>query len=167
MQRSKLMLAALLALPLVTIACDQPASREGAATTGAEKAGTEARNDRGTQAGAPAAQGVNTVELGSQLGPDGDVTGNGTTFRAGEPVFAEIQAAGLPEGSNVRLAWVSPQGATLSTDELVVPAEARAITLKAKDTSGWVPGDYRVDVAIGGSAVGSRTFTIAEGGAAD
>lgn len=167
MQRPKLMLAALLALPLVTIGCDgQPASREGAAPGGSQ-AGTEARNDQTTTGGAQTAQGVNAVELGSQLGPDGDVTGNSTTFRAGEPVFAEIQAAGLPEGSNVRLAWVSPQGATLSTDELVVPADARAITLKAKDTSGWVPGDYRVDVAIGGAAVGSRTFTIAEGGAAD
>jgi hypothetical protein len=168
MQTPKPMLAALLALPLAIIACDgRPASREGAATTGGAQSGSEGRNEQAPQGPAQTGQGAEAVELGSQLGPDGGVTGNGTSFRAGEPVFAEIQAASLPPGANVRLAWVSPQGATLSTDEMVVPPDARVITLKAKDTSGWVPGAYRVDVAVGGASVGSRTFTISEGGAAD
>lgn len=158
MQRLKFMLAALVALPLAALACD----RQPAATR--EPAANEANPPAVAM---PAGQGADAVQLGTELGPDGDVTGNATSFRAGEPVFAEIQASSLPPGASVRLAWVSPQGATVSTDELVLPPEARAVTLKAKDTSGWVPGDYRVDVAVGGAAVGSRTFRIAEAGSAD
>lgn len=163
MNRPKLMLAALLALPLMTLACDgQPAANEPAATSDRPQAGTEGQAAPGMPAEAASA-----VELGSELGPEGDVKGNSTSFRAGDPVFAEIQAGSLPAGASVRLAWVGPQGSTVGTDELVLPAEARAITLKAKDTSSWVPGDYRVDVAVGGASVGSRSFTISERGAAD
>ena len=168
MQRLKLVLAALLALPLVTMGC----GRQQADTRGGE---TAARTD--TSAQSQAAQGSMTVdqgvmaavalELGKSLSPDGDVTGNTNAFRPGEPVFAEIQASQLSPGSSVRLSWVSPQGATLSTDELVVPQDARVITLKAKDTSSWTPGTYHVDLAVGGASVGSKTFTIGAAGAAD
>jgi hypothetical protein len=164
MQRLKLVLAALVALPLVAAGC----GRRNADTRGNE--GTVAR----TESGAPAAQGSmagtegTTVALGKSLSPDGDVTSNTTAFHPGDPVFAEIQASQLTPGSSVRLSWVSPQGATVSTDDIVVPPDARVITLKAKDTSGWTPGTYRVDVAVGGASVASQTFTIGnDQGAAD
>lgn len=157
MQRLKLVLATLLVLPLAAIGC----GRQNADTRGGE--GTVARSE-GAQGAAT--QGTATVELGKSLSPDGDVTANTTAFHPGDPVFAEIQAAQLSPGSSVRLSWVSPQGATLSTDEVVVPQDARVITLKAKDTSGWAPGTYRLDVAVGGASVGSQTFTIGQGGGA-
>lgn len=164
MQRLKLVLAALVALPLAAAGC----GRQQADTRGSE--GTVAR----PESGAPAAQGSMAgsegmaVELGRSLGPDGDVTAATTAFHPGDPVFAEIQASQLTPGSNVRLSWVSPQGATVSTDDIVVPPDARVITLKAKDTTGWTPGTYRVELAVGGAKVGTQTFTLGEGqGAAD
>ena len=157
MQRLKLVLAALLALRLAAVGC----GRHRADTRGSE--GTVARSESapGSMAGSQA-----TVELGKSLSPDGDVTSDTTAFHPGDPGFAEIEASHLTPGSSVRLSWVSPQGATLSTDEVVVPQDARVITLKAKDTSGWTPGTYRVDVAVGGASVSSKTFTIGEGGGA-
>lgn len=165
MQRLKPVLAALLAVPLAILGCG-PQRTDDRAEAQAERteAGAQGQAAQGSMQGG---QGAAAVELGSTLGPDGAVTGNNTTFKAGDPVFAEIAAESIAAGSTVRLAWVDPKGATVSTDELVVPPEARAITLKAKDTSGWAPGDYRVDVAVGGSPVGTRTFTITGAGAAD
>ena len=165
MQRLKLVLAALLALPLIAMGCGRHADTRGGDTlarTDTSAQGQAAQGSTSGDLGTTAA-----VELGKSLSPDGDVTGNTTAFHPGEPVFAEIQASNLSPGSNLRLSWVSPQGATLSTDELVVPKDARVITLKAKDTSGWAPGTYRLDVLMGDASLGSKTFTIGGAGAAD
>lgn len=160
MQRLKLMLAAAAVLPLAALACERPpAAGRGPADEGSSRTSAPAAVQAGQAAGA--------VELGTELGPDGDVKGNGTDIKAGDPVFAQIQAGSLPAGANVRLAWVGPQGATLGTDEIVMPPDARAITLKARDTSGWAPGDYRVDVAVGGANIASKAFRVLERGSAD
>jgi hypothetical protein len=106
-------------------------------------------------------------QLGTGLSPDGDVTGPTTSFASGQPVYTGLKVDALSPGTTLRLQWIGPQGSTLGTDELVVPPDARVITLSAKDTSGWAPGSYRLQVAVGGADAGSKPFSIAQKTAAD
>lgn len=153
MKTLKLVLAAAVAVPL-------------AAGCGRQQADT----GRYAETGTPAQTGtlsMDDVELGKALSPDGDVKETTDSFLAGEPVFAEVEASTLAPGTNLKLEWIGPQGTKVSTDELVVPEEARVITLTAKDTARWQPGTYHLDVVVGGNKIGSKTFTIGDRAAAD
>jgi hypothetical protein len=157
MRLLKPVLIPLLVLPLGVLGCTRKA-QEPAATTQSAPAREAVP---APSAAADVSQVVlGSVELGKSLSPDGDVTSVSTTFRTGEPVYAGVEATSLSPGTTIRLDWVGPRGVSLGSDDLVVPPDARVITLKAKDTSSWKPGDYRVEVAVGGAKVGSKSFTV-------
>jgi hypothetical protein len=166
MQTMKLVPAVLIAVPLLAGAC-------GRRTTGSgEQARTESGQDvrPAQQADASGEAGrvvMDSIELGKGLSPDGDITGETSTFTSGEPVFAGVKVESLSPGTTLRLEWIGPEGKAVSTDDMVVPADARVITLSGKDTSGWAPGTYRVQVAVGGADAGSKSFSIGQSTTAD
>jgi hypothetical protein len=166
MQTMKLVPAVLIAVPLLAGAC-------GRRTTGSgEQARTEPAQDVRSAQTADSSGGavgvvMDSIELGKGLSPDGDVTGQTTSFTSGDSVFAGVKVESLSPGTSLRLEWIGPEGNAVSTDEMVVPAEARVITLSGKDTSGWAPGTYRVQVAVGGADAGSKTFSIGQATTAD
>jgi hypothetical protein len=146
MQRLKLVQAALLALPLVALAC------------GPQRADT--REPAGEPAtSAPAATGAARVELGSTVGDDGRLVGHADTFKRGEPIIAALDASTFKAGTAVRMTWMGPSGQMIANDEIMVPPDARVITFKAQDTTSWTPGQYRVDVDAAGALV-SKTVTV-------
>ena len=160
MRLLKPVLVPLLVLPLALLGCtrhtSEPAPSQSAATT------TTSGVAPAPSAAAEVAQVVlGAVELGKSLSPDGDVTSVSTTFRPGEPVYAGVEATSISPGTVIRLDWVGP-GGSVGRDDVVVPPGARVITLKAKDTSSWTPGAYRVEVAVGGARVGSKPFTVSQ-----
>jgi hypothetical protein len=63
----------------------------------------------------------------------------------------------------VRLTWRGPAGQDEGEEELVVPAGARVINFKARDTSGWPSGEHRLEVTLGGAPAGAKLFRIAGG----
>src|SRR5919108_3110122 len=96
MQRLKLVLAALLFLPLATAACgrQQADTGKGAAT------GAEQSTPAGERTGSID---MDDVELGKSLGPDGDVKGTTENFAPGDPVFTSLEASDPTPGTNLRL----------------------------------------------------------------
>ena len=166
MQSMKLVSAALVAIPLLAAGCgpSRPAVNEQARTEPQQQ-------PPAVPAGSPAAEAskvvIDSIELGTGLSPDGDITGEATSFASGQPVFAGVKVDALSPGTTLRLQWIGPQGSALGTDELMVPPDARVITLSAKDTSGWAPGSYRLQVAVGGADAGSKPFSISQKTTAD
>jgi hypothetical protein len=61
----------------------------------------------------------------------------------------------------VRLSWRGPGLEDNGEEEMVVPGGARIVNFKAKDTSGWTAGTHRLEIALGGAAVGAKEFRIA------
>ena len=157
MRRLKSVFIPLLALPLVVLGCGRRHADEKAADNTPAMT-TEA--PAASPAGEVSQVVLGAVELGKALSPDGDVTAASTSFQPGEPVFAGVEASTLSPGTTIRLEWIGPRGVRVGTDDVVVPPGARVITLKAKDTSAWAPGSYRVEVAVGGAKVGSKPFTV-------
>jgi hypothetical protein len=146
MHRLKLIQVALLALPLVALGC-----------------GRQRADTRETYREASPLPGTGTaaaVELGSRVGNDGRLEGHSDNFKRGEPIIASLDGTTLKAGTAVRLSWMGPQGQDIASDEIVVPPDARLITFKAQDTTGWAPGTYRVDFNVAGAPSASKTFTI-------
>jgi hypothetical protein len=150
MQTSKIVQAVALAVPLVALGC------------GPQRADTrEGYAEPSPGMSAPAAQaGAASVSLGSQVGADGRLAHHAETFKRGEPVIASVEPGTLPAGATVRLTWTGPQGLPVAQEEITMPADARSITFKAQDTTGWTPGQYRVETTAGGTSIGSKTFTL-------
>jgi len=157
MRTPKSALIPLLALPLVALGCGRHKTAETTAT--AERPAVTA-DAVAAPAGEVGQVVLSAVELGKSLSPDGDVTTPSTTFAPGDPLFAGVEASTISPGTSIRLDWVGPRGVRVASDDVVVPPGARVITLKAKDTSTWARGDYRVEVAVGGAKVGSKSFTV-------
>jgi hypothetical protein len=104
---------------------------------------------------------LRSVAFGKSINPDGSVAAAVDTFAPGEPIFVSLDVQPISPGTEVRLAWRGPAGEDNGEEELVVPAGARVVNLKARDTSGWAPGAHRLEVTLGGAPVGSKPFRIA------
>jgi len=103
---------------------------------------------------------MDSVVLGHSLAPDGSVSAPGVTFGQGQPLFVSLQVSAISPGTEVKLSWYGPSGASEGDDQLVVPPGASVVNFRAKDTSAWPPGPHRVEVWVGGAKAGEKAFTI-------
>ncbi|HVR71788.1 MAG TPA: hypothetical protein VMT87_13175 [Vicinamibacteria bacterium] len=103
---------------------------------------------------------LRSITIGKSVGPDGSVAAAVDTFAPGEPLFVSLDAQAISAGTEVRLAWRGPAGEDHGEEEMMVPAGARVINFKARDTSGWPVGEHRLEVSLGGAPVGSKPFRI-------
>jgi hypothetical protein len=122
-----------------------------------------------TAASNAAAEGVravimNSVVLGHSLSADGSVGAPGVTFVQGQPLFVSLNVSAISPGTEVKLSWYSPTGASEGDDQLVLPTGATIVNFRAKDTSAWPPGTHRVEIWVGGAKAGEKTFTITPAG---
>jgi hypothetical protein len=106
---------------------------------------------------------LRSVAFGKSINPDGSVAAPADAFGAGEPLFVSLDVQPISPGTEVRLAWRGPASEDNGVEELVVPAGARIINFKARDTRGWQPGGHRLEVSLGGAFVGSKPFRITGG----
>ncbi|HEY7508704.1 MAG TPA: hypothetical protein VIG50_00540 [Vicinamibacteria bacterium] len=106
---------------------------------------------------------VRSLAFGKSINPDGTVAAPTETFTAGEPLFVSLDVQPISPGTEVRLTWRGPAGQDEGEEELVVPAGARVINFKARDTSAWPSGEHRLEVTLGGAPAGAKPFRIAGG----
>jgi hypothetical protein len=103
---------------------------------------------------------LRSVAFGKSINPDGSVAAAVDTFTPGEPLFVSLDVQPISPGTEVRLTWRGPKGEDNGEEEMVVPAGARVVNFRARDTSGWPAGEHRLEVELGGAAVGSKAFRI-------
>ncbi|HEV3455285.1 MAG TPA: hypothetical protein VHG32_01935 [Thermoanaerobaculia bacterium] len=102
------------------------------------------------------------VTIGHQVGADGTIAGDqkGNNFNAGQPVFIAFKIGQAPAGTPVVITWYGPSGQPIASDQKVVSSGESAMTFSSKDTSVWGPGDYHVDISVGGQKVDTERFGI-------
>ena len=122
-----------------------------------------ADNTSGTLSPSQAKAAVGDVAIGHQLGADGTIAADqkGNKFSAGQPVFVAIAIGTVPVSTPVTVDWYGPDGQQLATDQKTVTRKQSELSFASKDTTGWAPGDYHVDVSVGGQKVDTQRFDIA------
>jgi hypothetical protein len=119
-------------------------------------------NNPGVMTPGEARSAIGDVTIGHQVGADGTIAGDqkGNNFTAGQPVIIAFKIGKAPAGTPVTVAWYGPDGQQVASDQKMVSSGDSTMTFTAKDTSGWGPGDYHVDLSAGGQKVDTERFGI-------
>jgi hypothetical protein len=121
-----------------------------------------ADNANGVMTPSEAKAAIGDVTVGHQVGADGTIAGDqkGNNFTAGQPVFIAFKIGKAPAGTPVTNAWFGPDGQQIASDQKMVSSGESTMTFSSQDTSGWGPGDYHVDLSVGGQKVDTERFSI-------
>jgi hypothetical protein len=121
-----------------------------------------ADNTSGTLSPSAAKAAIGEVAIGHQLGADGTIAADqkGNNFSAGQPVFIAFTIGKAPAGTPVTVDWSGPNNQQLATDQKTVTRGQEGMSFASKDTTGWGPGDYHVDISVGGQKVDTERFSI-------
>jgi hypothetical protein len=105
---------------------------------------------------------VGTVRLGAELDASGDVAAPaaGDAFLPGDPIFAALGLEAVGEGSALAATWIGPGETKLHEETATVPRGVRHLAFRAPDTTGWTPGEYRVEIRLGDEIGGRARFEI-------
>ena len=105
---------------------------------------------------------VLTVQIGRTLNSDDSVGNIASTFKPDEPVYAAVllEAAGT---GTVGVRWLY-NGQTVSEEmkDLRLTREGAASFHLQPPSTGFPPGDYRVEFQVDGQPAGFRAFTVAK-----
>lgn len=154
------LLATLLALPLPlsTIGC-APSDEADPGETETVAAAPESQEE----AASPAAEGwLGEVRVGSAVDPQGAVPSDQetTSFSPGDSIYASMAIDEAPAHAAVHAVFYDAAGEKVAEDEKKVPAEARYLYFDAGDTSNWLPGEYRIEVAVDAEVLSRETITV-------
>ena len=143
----------------VFVACEQkgPTPAQRKATTTAVKPADVSRA-KISEVIQPAPQFIDHAVVGSQLGPDGLVTGENLSIPAGQPVYLTMILRESPPGLQTSAVWTTMDKKPLRTERKVMNG-AKAATFGFKDPK-MKPGRYRVVGYWGGNIAVQREFEI-------
>jgi hypothetical protein len=112
---------------------------------------------------APAAVGFVGVTLGKAIGADKKVTAATDTFAKGDTIYAAVETSGSGN-AELKAKWTYHKGdkaADVSESTETIVATGPAVTsFKISKPSGWPPGDYQVEISVGGKSVSTKKFTV-------
>jgi hypothetical protein len=155
---------ALLSLLSVLIGCQQrtetPAGQPEQTVTSFEAVATDA-STAVVDTVIPIAESrfFDSAAIGTQLGEDGAVAVEVTTVRRGGPIYATVRAKEVPAGLAARASWFA--GKTKVAEETKpIPPDKRFVTFAPPDTKSWKPGDYTVELYVGGDEVAVKQLKV-------
>jgi len=132
------------------------------AAAGCHSQDQAAADNNGVMSPSQAKAAIGEVTLGHQVGADGTIAGDqkGNRFTGGQPVFVSFMIGKAPAGTPVTVDWYGSNGPQLGSDQKMVSRGESVMTFNAKDTSAWAPGDYHVDISVGGQKVDTERFSV-------
>ena len=134
-----------------TGAVGSPDTPLGAPAAGSEKGKAEA------------AVSAISVDLGTALGDDGKMVARGTSFRPEMAVIAAVTLVGsnVPTHATVTARWKGPDGSVVKEESQSNSyAGESMVNFRMADAQGLRKGNYLLEVAIDGSTVQTRSFSI-------
>jgi hypothetical protein len=139
-------------LALLVIACEQKRS----ISTGVKPA--DARDVKVSQIIRPEPQVVDRSLLGSEVGADGMVSVEKTSFTAGQPIFLTLVLRESPGGLRTTVTWIGPDQKTIRTEQKDMNG-AKVATFRF-DHPKAKPGRYHVTGYWGGNVAAEKDFDI-------
>jgi hypothetical protein len=102
---------------------------------------------------------VSTIQTGRSLNSDNSVGGHTTRFRAQDTMYVSVLTEGAGAGTlTARWTYV---GRLVSEDSRRVSyADSAATEFHIKNSSGFPPGDYAVEILLDGKPVETRSLRV-------
>ena len=112
---------------------------------------------------APPAVSVANITLGKAIGSDKKITAATDTFGKTDTIYAAVETTGSGN-AEIKAKWTFHKGdkvADVSESMETIVATGPAVTsFKISKPSGWPPGDYQVDISLGGQSAGVKKFSV-------
>ncbi len=141
-----------------------PSREEGRQTAaGADAAQAATPSEPAAAAASPEAPSwLGGFRVGHTLDADGTIPSaqQAHDFTPGETVYVSMEVGHAPAGASVQVAFEDASGQVVAQDEKKVPLGATSLYFDSGDTSGWMPGDYRVEISVGGRSVNAQHFSL-------
>lgn len=97
--------------------------------------------------------------VGTNLDADGAVQVEVTTLKRSGPIYATVRAKQVPGGLAARASWFA--GTTKVAEETKpIPPDKRFVTFQPPDTKSWKPGNYTVELWLGGNQVAVKQIKV-------
>lgn len=163
---SKLLTACLVAALLASCQKGAASNADGSAPAGgsdADGSGADASSGAAAQPPPPDLGDFKIVSvlLGTSLDAERIVVGDAETFAPKDKIHASVLSTGAHDGLRLSAKWLAPDGSVVAeTEQALAPTTATATTFSIANPTGWPVGEYRLQVAVNGSTLQTRTFKV-------
>ena len=107
---------------------------------------------------------VSTVDTGTSVGADGRVVTALETFKSSDTIVAAItlsNSGATPVKGMVTARWLGPDGKPFNEESQQRDfAGNQTLNFRVADPKGLAPGNYKLEVALNGSTVQTREFSV-------
>ncbi|MGA9420725.1 MAG: hypothetical protein WBW61_00040 [Rhodanobacteraceae bacterium] len=110
---------------------------------------------------APAPLTVTSVQLGSAVGPDQQITAPTTTFAPKDTIYAAVSTTGTASNATLAAKWTYQDGQTVNeSSQTIAPTGPATTTFHIAKPDGWPAGNYKVEISLNGTMAMSKDFTV-------
>jgi len=115
------------------------------------------------QAPAAAPARVTSIDLGSEIAPDGRVASGAAkaTFAPTDTIYVSVLTDQPPAGAELSARWTFEDGQLVSEGrEQLTSSADNATEFHISKPDGWPTGRYKVEIAMNGQPAGTREFEV-------
>jgi hypothetical protein len=107
---------------------------------------------------------IGSADLGTELGADGRIVTAKDDFATTDTIIAAITAnntGGTPINAQVTARWLDPDGGVINEESRAQDfSGSQTVSFRIANPKGFKPGKYKLEVALNGSTVQTREFSI-------
>jgi hypothetical protein len=104
---------------------------------------------------------VTEVQVGNALGADKRVTAPMEAFTKKDTIFASVVTEGKASSAELAARWTFQDGQLVNeTKRSIAPMGTDVTEFSIQKPDGWPAGDYKVEIALNGKPVQSKTFKV-------
>ena len=104
---------------------------------------------------------ISTIQLGRSLNADQSIASQTTTFKPNETVYVSALNGARGYGT-ISVKWYMGEQLLSEREKKVDFSGAGATEFNISSATGFPEGNYRVEVFLDGTSVGSRNFNVAK-----
>ena len=117
-----------------------------------------------SEAKADAALAISAADLGTELGDDGRIVTVAESFKPTDTIIVAIatsNAGAKPVNAQVTARWIGPDGQVFNEESRQQDfSGTQFVSFRVADPKGFKPGNYKLEVALNGSTVQMREFSV-------
>src|SRR5262249_59957709 len=109
----------------------------------------------------PAPFRVVAVDLGKEISADRKIAQPTTKFAPGDTIYASVTTEGAAPSVSLKARWSYGEGQIVNeTAQTIAPTGPAATEFHIAKPSGWLTGNYKVEISANDKLVGAKEFSV-------